>query len=555
MTVRDDETDPRDETDRWDETDPPDNSAERDAATYERGLAQDSGRRGRGAFYTPPALVGWILDRALAPTGPTPTGPGRSGRSGSLRVLDPACGTGHFLVEAARRLGDVRAVWGSDTDAEAVRLARRRLADLDPRVPMADLESQIRIGDGLGQWVGGGFDAVVGNPPFLGQLRRRTAGQTGGLGAYTDTSAAFLHAALQAVRDGGVVALVQPLSVLAARDAGPVRSAVAEQGAVLDFWCSREPVFEGTSVLTCVPVVRRGARPGTDPDGWGRLAAATFGIPDHPLAVPTDPTAGSGRRARRAVGDVAEVTADFRDQYYGLRPYVQDAPSETRASGGPLRRSSRWAPLVTTGLIEPAQCRWGEVSTRFARRRYDAPLVDLAALDAGPDRALARWAHTRRVPKLLVAAQGRVVEAVVDVEGGWLPSVPVLTVTPRSTGAGEADLWRLLAVTLAPPVVATAATLYLGTGLSPQSVKVSARQLAALPLPPNDPAWAAGAEAARTAQRASTPAERVRALDACATEMTKAYGLAPSGDGAAVLDWWRRRAHRGPAPVDRPLAD
>ena len=99
MTARDDETDPRDETD------PPDGSAERDAATYERGLAQDSGRRGRGAFYTPPALVGWILDRVLAPaptgptpTGPTPTGPGRSGRSGSLRVLDPACGTGHFLV-------------------------------------------------------------------------------------------------------------------------------------------------------------------------------------------------------------------------------------------------------------------------------------------------------------------------------------------------------------------------------------------------------------------------------------------------------------------------
>ncbi|NGZ99596.1 hypothetical protein G5V59_02255 [Nocardioides sp. W3-2-3] len=71
-----------------------------------------------------------------------------------------------------------------------------------------------------------------------------------------------------------------------------------------------------------------------------------------------------------------------------------------------------------------------------------------------------------------MAAQGRVIEAVVDVSGAWLPSVPVLSVVPDD----PADLWRLLAVTLAPPLVAHAAARYLGTGLTPGSVKVSARQ-------------------------------------------------------------------------------
>ncbi|WP_168929523.1 N-6 DNA methylase [Nocardioides sp. GY 10113] len=491
--------------------------AEAAAAAYEAALGDARGdRRARGAFYTPPELVDWILDRALT--------------SPSHRVLDPACGTGHFLVAAARRLGDVRAVHGSDLDAEAVRLARARLAALDPTVPAEEIAARVRVADGLEAWSGERFDAVVGNPPFLGQLRRRTAGRTGGLGAYTDTSAAFLHRSLSLVEAGGVVALVQPLSVLAARDAGPVRAEVAERGAVVDFWCHDRPVFEGTPVLTCVPVVRIGATGGVAPEGWGALAAPAFGIP--PVQLPAD---------TGVLGDVATCTADFRDQYYGLRPYVRDAgPGEVAVP------PAGHAPLVTSGLIDPAESRWGSVPTRFARTPYDAPLVDLDALRAGADEtgadgALARWADARLVPKVLVAAQGRVVEAVADVEGCWLPSVPVLTAVPRERDADA--LWRLLALTLAPPVVADAAARYLGTGLTPGSIKVSARQLTAFPLPSDRRAWSEAAGLARAAQAAG-PEERPGALAAVGAAMTRAYGLDPRGDGEEVLSWWLGRLAR-----------
>lgn len=484
--------------DQSDGADPRDRAAAA-AAAHELGLAgRREERRRRGAFYTPPALVEWVLDRALA------------GVPAGAPVLDPACGAGHFLVAAARRVG-VAAVHGSDLDAEAVAIARERLAAEDPTVPPEQIAAQVVVADGLEAWAGRRFAAVVGNPPFLGQLRRRTSGQSEGsrrgLGAYTDTSAVFLHRALDLVGDGGVVALVQPLSVLAARDAGPVRAAVAERGAITDFWCSARPVFDGTPVLTCVPVVRVGARPATGPDDWGALAAPSFGIPEVHLA------AGTG-----VVGDLATCTADFRDQYYGLVPFVRDDPSGT--------------PLVTSGLIDPAELRWGSAPTRFARQQYDAPSVDLAALRA--DGGLAGWAAARLVPKLLVAAQGRVVEAVVDEAGAWLPSVPVLSVVPRD----PADLWRLLAVTLAPPVVAHAAARYLGTGLTPGSVKVSARQLAALPLPGDTAAWDEGAGVARRAQCA--PAAQRRALLAEAGRvMTAAY------EGAAdALGWWLGRLDR-----------
>lgn len=518
------------------------------ARAYESGLVEDVDRRSRGAFYTPDHLVAWILDRALAQHGSGPA---------PADVLDPACGTGHFLVEAAQRLGDARAVWGSDTDPEAVAHARRRLAALDPSLTDAELAERIRVADGLTVWRGRRFAAVVGNPPFLGQLRRRTAGRTAGraggsgagsgagssrrLGAYTDTSAAFLHHALDLCADGGVVALVQPLSVLAARDAGPVRAQVAARGTIEDFWCAAEPVFAGTPVLTCVPVVRigdggaRGSEAGigaVGPDDWGRLAAPTFGLPAIGLddLNPTEVGGAAGSGGAGVLGDLADCTADFRDQYYGLIPFVRDRGAD-REEG---------TPLITTGLLEPLACRWGRAPTRFARTRYDAPLVDLAALAAagGP---LAAWAARRLVPKVVLAGQGRVLEAAVDVDGSWLPSVPVVSIVPRASDRAqrEDDLWRLIAVLSAPPVVAGAAVRWFGTGLAPGSVKVSARQVAGLPLPADHAAWADGARLCRAAQL-GPPSERAAALTDLADTMTHAYGL--RGDRASTIaDWWLRR--------------
>ena len=470
------------------------------AEAHERHLAtaRPDDRRRQGAFYTPPELVEWVLDHALPEHG---------------AVLDPACGTGHFLVAASRRIG-VRAVHGSDLDPEAVRIARERLVAEDPTVPRAEIERQVLVADGLTAWAGRTFDAVIGNPPFLGQLRKQTGGQSEahrkGLGAYTDTSAIFLRSAVDLVDDGGVVALVQPLSLLAARDAGAVRAAVTARGAITDFWCSATPVFADTGVLTCVPVVRIGATSTLAPDDWGSLAATAFGIPAVELSASTG-----------TVGDLATCTADFRDQFYGLQPFVHDD-----LPGG--------VPLITTGLIDPAESRWGRVTTRFARQSYDAPSVDLEALRA--DGGLSGWARRRMVPKLLVAGQGRVIEAVADPGGAWLPSVPVLSVVPHD----PADLWRLLAVTLAPPIVAHAATRYLGTGLSAGSIKVSARQLAQLPLPVDRAAWDEGGGLARQVQE-STAMARSELLDRIAKVMSRAYSLP---DQHEVVGWWRARVER-----------
>ncbi|MCW2816523.1 MAG: hypothetical protein JWN84_3978 [Nocardioides sp.] len=458
-------------------------------------------RIGSGSFYTPPVLVDWVLDRALL-------------ASDEQTVLDPACGTGNFLLAVVRRLGpaSVARVHGVDLDPVAVAITRLLLRLEAPGVDPALLERTIRVGDGLGEHPGAPYDVVVGNPPFGGRLRPRAPVPGAPPAAYTDTSAVFLQHALTLVTDGGRVALVQPQSLLAARDAGPVRAAVRAAGAVTDLWSSTTPVFPGTPVLTCVPVVRVGAAQGPvltshgvevamPDDEWGPLHAPALGVP---TVTPT--VAG-------VLGDLGPCTADFRDQYYGLVPHVRE--------GGP------GAPLITAGLVDPATCRWGEVSTRFAKQDWAAPTVDLDSLRA--DGALTAWAEARLVPKVLVASQGRVVEAVVDVDGAWLPSVPVVTLA-----AAPDRLWHALAVLLAPPVVAIAAARYAGTGLTATAIKLSARQVAALPLPADTVAWDVGADLARAAQDADE-AERPSALRAVAGAMCAAY------DDDAALDWWLDR--------------
>ena len=62
----------------------------------------------------------------------------------------------------------------------------------------------------------------------------------------------------------------------------------------------------------------------------------------------------------------------------------------------------------------------------FARQTFTCPRVDLDRLTG----RFPRWAERKLVPKVLVANQTSVLEAVADRDGAWLPGVPVNTVTP-----------------------------------------------------------------------------------------------------------------------------
>ena len=421
----------------------------------------------------------------------------------SIRVVDPACGPGNFLVAAARRLGTARNVVGVDSDVRAVERCRATLGR----------DAQVEVGDAFtADLEDGSFDVVVGNPPFLTPLRTATAtekaARTTRLGSrlppYVDESALFLVLATRLARpDGGRVAFVQPLATLATRDGGWARAAALEHAALEHLWIATESVF-AASVLTCAVGLCRGQPQGAvsrilgdlalaprplPTDSWSPLLADAFGVPS--VTVTCD----------RRIGEVAQVTADFRDEYYEVASLVQE--------GG------EGAPVITSGLIEPGHTRWGERATTIARRRFTHPTVPVAALS---DRL-----RSRLVPKVLIATQTKVIEAAVDDEGAWVPAVPVISVV-----AERDRLWHLAAALCSPPLTAHAATQRLGAARAASALKLSASDVRGLPLPAPSDAWDRAALALRGGD-----------VVASARLMCEAYDVDDE-----VLTWWAARLPR-----------
>src|SRR5580765_2228075 len=89
-------------------------------------------RRASGAYYTPAPLINLLLDHGLEPL------LDRTTNLLQLRIADPACGDGRFLLAAAQRIarrgapleGVIRhCLFGVDTDPNAIRNSRTMLAD------------------------------------------------------------------------------------------------------------------------------------------------------------------------------------------------------------------------------------------------------------------------------------------------------------------------------------------------------------------------------------------------------------------------------------------
>ena len=485
-------------------------------------LLDPSDRRRAGRHHTPAAIADGIV--ALA-----------GDAAGCTAVCDPAVGGGAFLlafVRAASAAGvdaaeAVARCWGCDLDPLAVEVTRAALRWAGGRVVgEGPVEEQVVVADGLdpGRWRAS-FDLVIGNPPFQGQLGRVTARSAVDrdraaraldrpASGYVDTAGLFLVTACELARPGGTVALLQPEGLLSARDAAPVRERVQAAGRLRAAWVAGERVFEA-AIRVWAPVVDVGASPngtvevragaGFDRVGEAVLDEASWAA----LLAPVHRTPAALVRSDRRLGDVATATAGFRDQFYGLVPFVGDGP------GG--------APLVTSGAIDPLSCSWGERPIRFARRDWTRPVVALDRLAVG-DPALHRWVADRLVPKVLVATQTKVVEAVADPEGTLVPSVPVVAVTPD-----PAEVWAVTAALSAPPVAAWALRQAAGAALAADAVKLSAKQILEAPLPVDDRLWA---EIASRLATGDLPAPEF------ATLMTRAYGLAADDP---VVAWWLSR--------------
>lgn len=98
----------------------------------------------------------------------------------------------------------------------------------------------------------------------------------------------------------------------------------------------------------------------------------------------------------------------------------------------------------------------------------------------------------------------------------------------------------LAAALSAPPVTAWLAERTSGTALAARALRVTARLVAAVPLPVDDRQWSAGAEALRRVPDAGLD-EQGQLLLTAGRHLTAAHGLV-GRQASAVLTWWARRA-------------
>jgi len=512
-------------------------SAPSDATAAGPPVAPRSSRRKvQGAYYTPRGICRQMIDDALVTC--SDDHPAR--QLNSLTVMDPACGTGNFLLEfAAMVLAAAsdspdkvtaalsRSIHGCDIDPLAIALARINLWTLAgdwSRSPSQSFPGLV-CGDSLapdarapwGNALTGTLDLVIGNPPYLNQLRSATARPkheqqaiakrfNNRIRGYADQSLAFVLLAAELARPGGVINLLLPQSICGAAAGATARAWLESHAPARRVWTIDESVFDA-GVHVCAitlqaahpnashspsiaPPVQRTvglppqARPAADPadlidHNWApllclreepvsaRTPAATHGPPN--IQINSLPT----------LGDYCTATADFRDQFYGLIGAVIDAPPGTSAANPPPGTAA----LITSGLIHKGHHTWGRQPVKLHGQRYNAPLVVLERLSP----AMQIWAAQRLVPKLLLATQTREIETMLDETGTLLPSVPVVTITLKGTeftGAANQSLATIQASLHHPLITQIARTRTAGLGMSPGAIKLSAKSALRLPILP-----------------------------------------------------------------------
>ncbi len=248
-------------------------------------------RKEKGVFFTPRPIALFMVGEAISAWRKIHPDPAALAK---IRILDPACGAGEFLLAAFEILlelqnkfanGKSAAEWrrsiiennlyGIDCDENALRVLRFRSRAFSGRpIP----ENHLKCGNSLQMpeaWrcfedMEGGFDLVIGNPPYVSFGLRSTGKLSKAESAELrkkfpesaeykiSTYALFMELAVRSTKPDGIHSFIVPDSFLGGQYYTKIRKFLLENCIFEKIILLREKVFHATFGAVVIYFFRRG---------------------------------------------------------------------------------------------------------------------------------------------------------------------------------------------------------------------------------------------------------------------------------------------------------
>jgi len=251
-----------------------------------------SKRKSQGIYYTPKYIVEFIvketLGEVLKKTKPK--------EISKIRVLDPACGSGSFLTASYDKILESVGnqslftkfdilkdnIYGVDLDTQAVEIAQLNLLlkVLSQKTKLPTLQHNVRVGNSLISEgdaehkpfnfetefnevsAQGGFDVIIGNPPYIKEYTNRLAFDELHDNPYyqgkMDIWTLFACRAIDLLKDGGYFSFIAPNNWLTNAGASIFRDKILSEGSITKFvdFCDFK-VFKDAGIQTMIFVFKK----------------------------------------------------------------------------------------------------------------------------------------------------------------------------------------------------------------------------------------------------------------------------------------------------------
>lgn len=393
-------------------------------------------RKEQGIYYTPTYIVDYIIKNTLGTLAKD-----KNFDISKIKVLDPACGSGSFLIKAFNFLyelndkngeivkvkveGDMpktyakkiqilkENIFGVDLDVKAVEIAQLNLflKTMEKGHELPILQKNIKCGNSLiddpkfsphpFKWEEefkevkeGGFDVVLGNPPYINAIQlTKTVGESvkqywknkyqSARGTY-DIYILFFEQALRVCKEGGFVAFITPNKYVSSPYGIALREFIANNYKLVKIIdLSRVKVFDDPSVYPIITIIQK-----TKPVGEYTITSEKILSEDMSNKIISKVSSKSLKRLPESLwGTLLSSNADIIERIFDKsEPLENVAEVQATSTAAEADEYSDYInektgiPIINTGTIDRYSTKYG--LTRFMNKgeQLKTPYLDTSKI-------------------------------------------------------------------------------------------------------------------------------------------------------------------------------